>query len=72
VSFSFVNNSSANVKIYYLAPSPNYTAELYDTISAGHSYSPGPATDTEWMVATASGGCLGIYEIDGSGEVSVS
>ncbi len=70
VAFSFINDSSSSVQIDYLAS--NDTVEPYDTIPAGGRYSPGPATDSEWMVATAGGSCLGIYEIDGSGSISVS
>jgi hypothetical protein len=70
VSFSFVNNSQANVEIYYLAP--NDSVEPFRTVSPGSSYDPGALTDQEWMVGGAGGGCLGIYTIDESGEVAVS
>jgi hypothetical protein len=70
VTFSFVNQSSADVEIYYLEQ--DYQAVLEDTIGAGGQFSPGTTTDTEWMVGNASGDCLGIYQIDSSGTVSVS
>jgi hypothetical protein len=70
VTFSFVNRSSADVEIYYLEP--NDSAAPEDTIGAGGQFSPSTTTDTEWMVGNASGGCLGIFQIDGGGAVSVS
>jgi eukaryotic-like serine/threonine-protein kinase len=70
VTFSFVNHSSADVEIYYLEQ--NYTAEPEDTIGAGGQFNPSTTTDTEWLVDNASGGCLGIYQIDSDGAVSVS
>jgi serine/threonine protein kinase len=70
VTFSFLNHSSANVQIYYLQK--DFAATLESTIGAGGQFSPGTTTDSEWMVANASGNCLGIYQIDGGGAVSVS
>jgi hypothetical protein len=69
-TFSFVNHSSADLEIYYLEQ--DYSAVPEATISAGGQFSPSTTTDTEWMVHNASGGCLGIYQIDSDGAVSVS
>jgi hypothetical protein len=70
VSFTFVNNSSADIQIWYLASGGS--GALEDTLGPGKSFDPAVDTQQDWMVANSGGGCMGIYGIVGSGEVVAS
>jgi eukaryotic-like serine/threonine-protein kinase len=69
VSFSFVNNSAADVQIWYLNSGGASVPE--GTVSPGGTLSPGVATGQDWMVGN-SDGCMAIFDITGNGKVVVS
>ena len=70
VPFSFDNSSSADVTVYYITSADQ--SEAYDTIPPDGSYSANAAQDQVWWLQSASGDCLGVFTIVGSGQVSVS
>jgi len=70
VSFTFINNSAADVPIDFITASDD--PELYYTIPPDGRYTPSAKTDQAWQVDYAGGGCMGIYVINSNGEVSVS
>jgi hypothetical protein len=70
VPFSFTNSSAADITAIELEPGGGRGPSA--TVSPGGSDSPGVLTDQKWLVQSATGGCLGIFGITGSGEVSVS
>ena len=71
VSFSFGNDSGADITVINLEPGGS--AGPSATVSpGGGSYSPSTLTDQYWLIRNAAGDCLGIYDITGSGGVIVS
>jgi len=70
VSYSFVNNSGADIQVWFLTTGGSGNRET--TVSAGQSFSPAVATGEYWMVAGADSGCLSIFHISASGEVVTS
>jgi eukaryotic-like serine/threonine-protein kinase len=70
VSFSFVNESAADEQVWYLNSSDAPVPE--DTVSPGATFSPGVATGQDWAVGNSASGCMAIYAITGSGQVTVS
>jgi hypothetical protein len=70
VPFSFVNETSGELQIIWFDSIGNATPE--DTLPAGQTYTVNTFTDYAWMVASPSGGCLGIFVITGSGHVTAS
>jgi hypothetical protein len=70
VSFSFVNDSSADVQLWYLSGSGAPVSE--GPIPPGQTFAPAVATEQDWAVGNSASGCLGIFAITGGGEVTVS
>jgi hypothetical protein len=71
VSFTFQNNSSADIEVYYLTQSGGQGPGA--AVAPGSSYAPpSAAADQAWIVQNAGGDCLGIFQLDSGGSVSVS
>jgi hypothetical protein len=70
VAFSFVNDSTAGIQVWYLASSG--TGSLAASVSPGQPFSPSVATGQDWMVANSDGGCMEIFDITASGQVVAS
>jgi hypothetical protein len=69
VGYSFVNNSGANIQVWFLTASGS--GQPYGTVAPGGSLSPGVKNGQDWMVANSGGGCLGIFTITGGGGITV-
>ncbi len=70
VSFTFSNDSSADIGVYALTATGG--AGGGETVGPHSSSAPGATADQAWIVENASGACLGIVRVDGSGGVTVS
>ena len=70
VPFSFVNNSAATVDIIWL----NFAGGrvLYAVLSPGTSYRVNTYVGHDWLIAGSGGGCLGVFGIDGSGDIVIA
>jgi serine/threonine protein kinase len=70
VPFSFVNNSAATVDIIWL----NFAGSrvLYAVLSPGTSYRVNTYVGHDWLIAGSGGGCLGVFGIDGSGDILIT
>jgi serine/threonine protein kinase len=68
--FTFVNNSSATLQIIWL----NFggSRQLYDVLSPGQSYNVDTYVGHDWVIASSTGSCLGIFGINGSGQIVTS
>jgi serine/threonine protein kinase len=68
--FTFVNNSSATLQIIWL----NFGGgrQLYDVLSPGQSYNVDTYVGHDWVIANSTGGCLGIFGINSSGQIVTS
>jgi hypothetical protein len=71
VPFTFRNQSSAGISIYYFPPGP-YAPQQESVLDPGESYSPAVATKQEWMVDDNQGDCIEIFSVTSGGEVVVS
>jgi serine/threonine protein kinase len=69
VGYSFTNNSSAAVQLWFITASGSGAPE--GTVASGGSLSPSVTTGQDWMVTDAGGGCLGLFTITGDGNVTV-
>jgi len=70
VSFTFTNNSAADIQVWYLASGGS--GDLEGTVAPGQSFAPAVDTKQDWMVANSGGGCIGLFGIVGSGEIVAS
>jgi eukaryotic-like serine/threonine-protein kinase len=70
VPFRFVNNSAATVDIIWL----NFAGSrvLYAVLSPGTSYRVNTYVGHDWLIAGSGGGCLGVFGIDGSGDIVIT
>ena len=69
VSFAFTNNTSESLQIIWLDGNGN--RQTYDTLSPGGTYNVNTYVNQAWMVADPSSSCLGIFGINGSGQLSL-
>jgi hypothetical protein len=67
VMFTFINNSSTEVSIIWLNFSGN--TKLYDTLPPGYEDNQPTYIGHYWLIASSAGGCLGIFGINGSGQI---
>jgi eukaryotic-like serine/threonine-protein kinase len=70
VSFTFTDNSSADVSIYEVGSGGSLSAMA--TIGEGNVYTATTAVGDYWMIGRSSGGCLAVFEIDGGGTVTIT
>lgn len=70
VPFTFANQSSAAVEVIWLDFSRGPV--LYDTVAPGSSYRVNTYVGHYWEVAISGGPCLAVFDITGSGQISVS
>ena len=70
VAYSFVNNSSETLQLIWL----NYAGGrvTYGSIAPGGSYNLNTYIGEVWMIADTTSSCLFIYDINGSGTVTIS
>jgi eukaryotic-like serine/threonine-protein kinase len=70
VPFTFVNNSATTVDIIWL----NFAGSrvLYAVLSPGTSYRVNTYVGHDWLIAGSGGGCLGVFGIDGSGDIVIT
>jgi eukaryotic-like serine/threonine-protein kinase len=68
--FTFVNNSSTTLQIIWL----NFggSRQLYDVLGPGQSYNVDTYIGHDWLIASPGSGCLGIFGINGSGQIVTS
>jgi hypothetical protein len=69
VGYSFTNNSSADIQVWFLTSGGSGVLE--GTVTPGGSLSPAVDTGQDWMVANSGGGCMDIFTINGGGGVTV-
>jgi hypothetical protein len=69
VGYTFVNNSGADIQVWFLTSGGSGSQE--GTVAPGGQFSPGVQTGQDWMVANSGGGCMGIFTITGGGGVTV-
>jgi hypothetical protein len=69
VSFTFINNSSSPISIAKYSTGGAYIGE--GSVSAGGSAGFSTSTDSYWQVNNAGGGCMGEFNVYGSGSVTV-
>jgi eukaryotic-like serine/threonine-protein kinase len=70
VLFTFVNKSSAAVQVIWLGFSREPV--LYDTVSPGGSYQVNTYVGHYWELAISGGSCLAVFDIGGTGQISIS
>jgi eukaryotic-like serine/threonine-protein kinase len=70
VSYSFVNDSDEGIQVWYFTSDGSSTPEA--TLGPGGSISPSVTTGQYWLVTNSAGGCISIFDINGSGEVVTS
>lgn len=70
VPFSFVNNSQESLQIIWL----NYSGSrvTYDILPPGRTYRINTYVGEVWIIADSSASCLGIFSIDGPGNISAA
>ena len=61
-SYTFTNDSAANIGIWYINTSGVGTQTA--TVSPGNSYGPKTNNGDVWMVVDSGGGCIGIFGLD--------
>jgi hypothetical protein len=69
VSYSFVNDSSVDVPVEMISSSGGL--EPAATIEPGGVFGTTAAVGSYWVVENSSGGCLGVFEVEGGGQVTV-
>jgi eukaryotic-like serine/threonine-protein kinase len=70
VPFTFVNDSATTVDIIWL----NFAGSrvLYAVLSPDTSYRVNTYVGHDWLIAGSGGGCLGVFGIDGSGDIVIT
>jgi len=70
VPFTFVNDSATTVDIIWL----NFAGSrvLYAVLSPDTSYRVNTYVGHDWLIAGSGGGCLGVFGIDGSGDIVIA
>jgi len=69
VSYSFVNDSSVDVPVEVISSSGGL--EPAATIEPGGVFGTTASVGSYWVVENSSGGCLGVFEIESGGQVTV-
>jgi hypothetical protein len=69
-SITFNDNSSATVELYKVGDGGALDGEA--TIGPGAIYTASTAAGEYWMVGYSTGGCLSVFEIDGSGSITIT
>jgi hypothetical protein len=69
-SITFNDNSSATVELYKVGDGGALDGEA--TIGPGAIYTVSTAAGEYWMIGYSSGGCLSVFEIDGSGSITIT
>jgi len=70
VPFSFTNNSSESLQLIWLTYSGSRLQ--YDTLRPGDTYNVNTYIGNVWMIADLQSSCLGIYFVQGNGQVAAS
>jgi eukaryotic-like serine/threonine-protein kinase len=70
VPFTFVNDSATTVDIIWL----NFAGSrvLYAVLSPDTSYRVDTYVGHDWLIAGSGGGCVGVFDIDGSGDIVIT
>jgi eukaryotic-like serine/threonine-protein kinase len=70
VNFTIVNNSSGTVQVDEISTSGGLISDA--TLSPGEQFSEGTYVGVYFVVEKSSGGCLAVFKVTGSGQVTVS
>jgi len=70
VSFTFADQSSANIGIAYIDSSGAVVAVA--TVGPGGVYTAGTYVGAYWVVENSGGGCLAVVGVNGSGQATVT
>jgi len=68
VSISFVNDTSASVRIGEVVGG---TVEWQSTLGPGDDFGSSTTTGTYWEVASSSGGCVGAFKVTGNAAITI-
>jgi hypothetical protein len=70
VRFFFQNETAETLQIIWI----NYTGspETYDSLPPGGAYSVNTFVGNLWVIGDASSSCLGLFDIEGSGQITAS
>jgi len=70
VEITFANQSTQTVQIIWLTFSGG--RDTYNTLAPGTSYVQDTFTQHAWLIANSASTCLGIFRINGAGQIVIS